>query len=86
MYLDVANVSYYLNYPDGVYEYNEFHYVDFYEDGEIIKYIPPKPEKEGYKFEGWYREAECINKWNFEIDTITFTENQPVTKLYAKWS
>ena len=41
---------------------------------------PNKPEKEGYTFEGWYREADCINIWRFAIDTVV--EN---TTLYAKW-
>ena len=83
--LRVANVSYYLNYPDGIYEYNEFYYIDYYENGELIKYIPPIPEKIGYTFEGWYKEPECINEWNFETDAIIFNDEHPVTKLYAKW-
>ena len=35
----------------------------------------------GYTLEGWYTEAEFINKWNFETDTIT---DSGIT-LYAKW-
>ena len=85
IYLEKANVSYYLNYPDGIYEYNKYYYIDYYENGELIEFIPPIPEKEGYAFGGWYKEAECINEWNFELDTIIFNEEHPVTNLYAKW-
>ena len=84
-YISIANVSYCLNYPNRRFEFNELHYIDFYENGEKIKYIPPIPEHEGYTFEGWYKEEECINKWDFDTDTITYTEEHPVTKLYAKW-
>ena len=49
-------------------------------------------QKEGYEFIGWYKEQECLNKWNFESDIIAkkeydnegnyiFTE----TRIYAKW-
>ena len=83
--LEKANVSYYLNYPDGIYKYNKYYYIDYYENGELIQYIPPIPEKEGYIFAGWYKEAECINEWNFEKDTIKYSKYRPVTYLYAKW-
>lgn len=33
-----------------------------------------------YVFIGWYKEAECQNKWNFNTDTV----NGDIT-LYAKW-
>ena len=41
---------------------------------------PQDMSKEGFIFEGWYKEATCINLWDFEIDTVT--EN---ITLYAKW-
>lgn len=41
---------------------------------------PSDPEKNGYTFEGWYKEAECINPWSFESDTVT-----GATTLYANW-
>lgn len=53
---------------------------------------PEKPKREGYTFGGWYKEAECINKWSFDMDKVPdksydekgnylFSE----TRLYAKW-
>ncbi len=42
---------------------------------------PSNPTKSGYTFSGWYKEAGCINAWNFESDIVT--EN---TTLYAKWT
>ena len=42
---------------------------------------PTAPTASGYLFRGWYKEAECINEWDFENDVITET-----TTLYAKWT
>ena len=60
--------------------------------GEKIENTPYEPMREGYTFGGWYKEAECINVWNFEQDTLPETlyneNNEEVyqeTKLYAKW-
>ncbi|WP_158560509.1 S-layer homology domain-containing protein [Paenibacillus contaminans] len=41
---------------------------------------PAAPTKEGYIFEGWYKEAGLENKWNFETDLVT----SDIT-LHAKW-
>lgn len=51
----------YATYNDGYY------WVDNY-DNSLIEYIPPEPIREGYEFAGWYKEAECINKWDFSKD------------------
>lgn len=74
-----ANVSYYLNYGE-----NNYYYIDYYENGEKILYIPPEPQRDGYMFGGWFKEADCVNQWNFDVDTLQITEEQDV-KLYAKW-
>ena len=85
-----ANVSYDYNYEaspnDGYY------WIDNYEYGEGIEYIPENPLREGYTFGGWYKESECINVWDFEEDTlpeIQYDEQgirvYQETKLYAKW-
>ena len=85
-----ANISYYYNYEaapnDGYY------WIDNYEYGEGIEYIPEKPTREGYTFGGWYKESECVNVWDFEKDTlpeIQYDEQgirvYQETKLYAKW-
>jgi uncharacterized repeat protein (TIGR02543 family) len=42
---------------------------------------PADPAKSGYTFGGWYKEATCVNAWNFESDTVTGN-----TTLYAKWT
>ena len=66
--------------------------MDYYEYGNLIEIIPPNPERIGYTFSGWYKEPECITKWNFETDTlpelILDDEGNKVfqeTALYAKW-
>lgn len=87
----LANVSYMYNYQNSPYE--GYYWVDSY-DSELITFIPPNPEREGYKFEGWYKEEDCINKWDFNIDKtgeeLIIEENSqyneyPGIYLYAKW-
>ena len=31
-------------------------------------------------FDGWYKDAECTQIWNFDTDVVTASTN-----LYAKW-
>ncbi len=86
-----AHVAYYYNYTDSQ---NSGHYwIDNYTYGDRITYIPPSPERGGYTFGGWYKEAECINEWDYENDRLPeeiLDENNEVvfqqTKLYAKWT
>lgn len=40
----------------------------------------PDPSKDNYSFEGWYKEASCLNPWDFAADTIVSH-----TTLWAKW-
>ncbi len=40
----------------------------------------PDPTRDGYNFDGWYKEPACTNAWNFSTDVV----NQDIT-LYAKW-
>ena len=85
-----ANVSYYYNYENS--KNGGYYCIDNYAYGEKIEYIPENPTRDGYTFDGWYKESECINKWNFEVDTLPeeqFNEEEITiyqeTKLYAKW-
>ncbi len=48
-------------------------------NGELLA-APNAPAAEGYTFAEWYREADCINAWNFESDLVT----EDIV-LYAKW-
>ena len=88
--VQVANTSYLFNYEgspnEGYFFINDFQY------GGKIEDTPYEPMREGYTFDGWYREPECRTEWDFEKDTLPeaeydedgspeFTE----TKLYAKW-
>lgn len=41
---------------------------------------PVAPTQVEYIFEGWFKEADCINEWDFVLDTVT-----EATTLYAKW-
>jgi uncharacterized repeat protein (TIGR02543 family) len=42
---------------------------------------PTPPDHPGYAFAGWYKEAACVNVWDFATDTVT----SDIT-LYAKWA
>lgn len=41
---------------------------------------PEDPEREGYEIEGWFRDEDLTEEWDFEHDTV----NSNMT-LYAKW-
>ncbi|WP_285399710.1 leucine-rich repeat protein, partial [Lysinibacillus sp. fls2-241-R2A-57] len=41
---------------------------------------PPNPEKEGYAFEGWYKDKGLTEVWDFDHDVVIKD-----TTLYAKW-
>lgn len=48
--------------------------------GELLT-APEAPTADGYQFEGWFKEPECTNAWDFAIDTVLSD-----TILYAKWT
>jgi len=90
-----ANVSYNWNYEEA--PNSGYYWIDDY-DNEIISYIPTDPTREGYIFDGWYKEPECINKWDFDNDIVLGTEWESIDEypfrkiyqyqeniLYAKW-
>ena len=83
-----ANIAYFFNYEDN--PNDGYYFIDnIQETGKLIKPFY-KPEREGYLFIGWYKEAECITAWNFDADTVKvrYEGDQMIyeeTRLYAKW-
>ena len=94
-FINKANIVYNINYFNEEYKY---HCVDNYaysteEKASYITIIPPAPERNGYEFGGWYKEAECINLWDYDVDAlplVQYDENKEEifqeTVLYAKWN
>ncbi len=67
------------------------YFVD-YANGTKVNVIPSIPYREGYEFDGWYKDQELSILWDFENDiasTIEVDENGKdiinETKIYAKW-
>ena len=91
------NIDYYtkIKFANVIYYYNYGKKTTFFVDdcdGTVVNVIPPEPFREGYKFLGWYKEPECINKWDFEKDIVPAKEYDKngeyvlkETKLFAKW-
>ena len=84
-----ANVAYLFNYENS--PNDNYYFIDNVEGGSLIRNAPA-PEREGYEFQGWYKDAACENVWDFDTDTTAETlydENEEEvfaeTKLYAKW-
>lgn len=50
------------------------------ESGSTIE-EPEPPTKEHYNFGGWFKEADCLNEWDFDNDVVTED-----TTLYAKFT
>ena len=48
--------------------------------GEGGRVIEPSPAKTGYELLGWFMEEECMNQWDFDVDTVA----GDIT-LYALW-
>lgn len=42
---------------------------------------PANPERSGYTFAGWYKDADCTQAWDFSKDVVTGDMT-----LYAKWT
>ena len=79
-----ANIEFYYNIDSAP---CEMYWIDYEKDQTLI-FEPPVPYLEGYEFLGWYKEPECINKWDFDKDMIESSldlENMVQLKLYAKW-
>lgn len=85
-----ANVGYFYNYTES--PNNGYFWIDNNNYGDPITFAPPFPLREGHTFSGWYKEAECVNLWNFDTDKLPSPvldgEGKEVyqeLKLYAKW-
>jgi uncharacterized repeat protein (TIGR02543 family) len=42
--------------------------------------LPTDPTKEGYTFDGWYKDSDCTDDWIFATDKVTAN-----VTLYAQW-
>lgn len=84
-----ANVSYYL---EDDYSKNYVYFIDDC-DGTTVNIVPPNPIKEGYRFDGWYKDKDYTQKWNFETDIVPpkqYDEDgnyiYQETSIYAKFT
>ena len=84
-----ANISYLFNYEENPNE--GYFFVDLLEESGKITKPPYDPKRDGYKFAGWYKEAECLNVWDFENDIVKINFDEEGNRiyeeicLYAKW-
>ena len=85
-YYKSVNVIYYMN--DGT---DDAFFVDDCDDSKV-NVIPPEPYRDGYTFMGWYKEKECINKFDFENEIIPEKEYDEEgnyilkeNNIYARW-
>ncbi len=70
-HIRLANVSYFYNYDEDDDDLNQgFYWIDYYDYGEKIELTAPTPTRDGYEFGGWFKEAECVNEWNFDVDVL----------------
>ena len=85
-----ANTAFMFNYEDA--PNMGYFFINDFERGGLIENYVYEPTREGYTFNGWYKDSECTQKWDFEVDTLpapTYDENGQLefieTKLYAGW-
>lgn len=86
----VANTTFMFNYEQS--PNKDVFFINDFVRGGLIENVPYGPMRDGYAFAGWYKEPTCINKWDFENDTLPapqYDEEGELifaeTKLYAKW-
>ena len=92
-----ANVSYYYNYENA--KNSGYYWIDDYDYGEKIELIPSDPTRDGYTFDGWHKNVDCMSEWDFDTDTLPEKKMAQVegngglveravyqeTILYARW-
>lgn len=49
----------------------------------VIQSAPAEPTREGYVFDGWFKDSDCTNVWKFGSGGDAVTAN---LTLYAKWT
>ncbi|QVK17909.1 InlB B-repeat-containing protein [Mycoplasmatota bacterium] len=80
-YIKESRATFYINYDSNEKVISPYYQISFDNTDEMIT-KPSNPYREGYIFDGWYIEEECLNMFNFndvnnkKIDSIN---------LYAKW-
>jgi hypothetical protein len=87
----IANVEYLYNYDNA--PSDNYYWIDSFNNS-LISFIPPNPTRQDFVFIGWFKEPECLNEWDFNVDytsdEILFNEINQYTayngiSLYAKW-
>ena len=72
-----ANVTFYYNYAD-----NPNKGVFWIISTADKVYQPKAPKRDGYKFNGWYKQAECVNTFDFNGE---YAEDETLD-IYAGWT
>ena len=68
-----------------------YFFVDLIEESGKLMKPPYDPRRDGYTFQGWYKDEACIKAWDFENDTVTIQFDEEGNhiyeeiRLYAKW-
>ncbi len=75
------SVTFDLNYEVGSSESQTFEVKEGIPHGNTVTEPTSAPSRDGYVFDGWYRQPECTLVWNFNTDKVTETRT-----LYAKWT
>lgn len=77
----IANLNYFYNYEGSV--NGGIHFIDDLDEGETLVVIPPEPIREGYRFQGWYRDEACTEP--FDLTTYVRKDTDGILSLYAGW-
>lgn len=78
IYTESSETTYNVKYYDGDTEYENYAKTGL-SNGSTLT-APTAPTKDNYLFDGWYKEPELTNAWDFAADTVTAN-----VSLYAKW-
>lgn len=79
--LHVANLTYNYNYEGS--PNRGIHFLDDLDEGERVIVKPPNPQRDGYKFDGWYLNSDCTEI--FDLDTYERKSDDGLIVLFANW-
>ena len=77
-----ANIAFLFNHAGNPNE--GYFFIDLIEESGKIMKPPYDPRREGFIFQGWYKDAECTERWDFETDEITIRFDEEGNRIYEE--
>ena len=77
-----ANISYYFNHEEA--PNDNYFFIDLLEETGKLTKPPYDPKREGYIFDGWYKNEACTEMFNFDSDMIEIKFDEEGNRIYEE--